>query len=309
MLLELGRRTEQKAKAKENVASKMPSINTTMFSRSCSLVKVKLVQVKPKQLPSSCGVYMTEDTDTEMDPHPNTASQYFFEPFDSDMLSRPFSSVRPSEVEEYPRPDHRVSLFQPSNRRDMSADLPHFDGLSSIKEQPRSASKGSYLKPKLSRQGSRGGPDQKPRLSSFNVSNNTNQNDSNYRNLSQMIAQNLAATIGGMSVDTNLANSSKLLTDTMNNKSILKTSNSHQSRDDRGQLKVRFSKLRTVVYFNMLHTAVRRNSRDLAQQNLNSCGSLDKNSDKFTGGEGGPGFRPDHPKSALAPSIKSSSRK
>lgn len=250
----------------EEAYTKLPRSLSTHFKMrpSNNLVKVRLVKLSPKtDIPASTMVYNTDDTDTEINPRPRDMSGYVFTTFESELTSAIRSSSPPprpqAEAPAAPvlKPFYRGSLFQ---RRANNVLMIEGQELSQsverlLNERNDSASSSrGRLRASLDKPLEDSRLSVAPKLSNFNTPNNSAINDSLRNNVSKQTKH--VDSMEGRTNDTNLVNTSKLLSETMgNNRSILKTSQlrSQGGPRDPSPRKVRFSKLRTVVYFNLLH--------------------------------------------------------
>lgn len=228
------------------------------------LVKIQLVKVQSKRdVPFSGLAYRTDDTNTDMNPHPNDLYDFDFRAFQTDLTSKSKSLPRnqtqtfdSEQVSQSGKPHQRYSLFQKrANLLQEGKPLSQTDENLMRNERVGSDNSRPFLRVSFE-QNYREREDSNsaiPRLSNFNNSAN---NDSLKFNVSRNTrSRNLSSQEINGTIDTNnLANSSKLLSDS-NSKSILKPSrlNGGYSRSPGPPKVVRFSRLRTVIYFNLLH--------------------------------------------------------
>lgn len=227
------------------------------------LVKVRLVKVQSKRdLPYSGLAYRTDDTNTDINPHPNDLYEYNLHCFQTDLTSKSKSLPRnqtqtfdSEQVSNSGKPHQRYSLFQ--KRANLAlADKPLSQTDDNLARGDRVGSDNSkpFLRVSFDRGGGEDSNSAIPRLlSNFN---NSAVNDSMKNNGSRNTrSRNLSSQEINGTIDTNnMANSSKLLSDS-NSKSILKPSRLQvgYSKSPGPSKSVRFSRLRTVIYFNLLH--------------------------------------------------------
>lgn len=230
------------------------------------MVKVRLTKLASKQeVPFSSLAYRTDDTETDVNPHPNLLTMYNMNCFQTDLFSKS-KSLPSNSKRSFPKdkdteselmipslkPALRHSLFQRrANLAIPEKELSHTDDNVIRGERFESDSRGL-----LRASQERGFEDSRlsvNRLSQFIQSNNDSMKNNQSRNTR---SRNLSSQDYLASNDTNaLVSSSKLLSDTIGiSKSILKPPRYQGESRSPGKAKVvRFSRLRTVVYFNMLH--------------------------------------------------------
>ena len=247
------------------------------------MVKVRLIKLKPKRdLPFSAMAYHTEETNTDVNPHPRLVIDYNLNCFQTDLYSKSrslYSKTRslPKDKDTMEdivnvglKPFHRHSLFQ---KRAFAPLVPNKEISQTDDDVVRGgggarrieSDSNNLLKVSLDANGedSKGTAPVRHKLSSFlnsNVDSMRNNASGNTR------SRNLSSQEYQISRDTNaIANSSKLLSDSMGmNRSILKPSRLRigGSKSPNHQKVVRFSRLRTVIYFNMLHSEHKHKSSD-----------------------------------------------
>lgn len=241
------------------------------------MVKVRLIKLTPKRdLPFSAMAYKTEDTNTDVNPHPRLVVDYNLNCFQTDLYSKSrslYSKTRSlhkdkdtdEDIGNMPiKPFQRHSLFQKrafaplvSNKNMCHTDDNVVRG-GRIESDSRNLLKVSLDANEDSKTVVR------HKLSSFLNSNNDSMKNNASGNTR---SRNLSSREYQVSRDTNaIANSSKLLSDSMGmNRSILKPSRLQVggSKSPGHQKVVRFSRLRTVIYFNMLHDEHKHKSSDI----------------------------------------------
>lgn len=260
----------------------IPTTVRSEVKHFCSnhLVKIRLVKMMPKwDVPISAEAYLTDQTNTSLNPHPRDMSSYLFSSLDVErVLSRQYRGNTSADTGGEEAPDlkqhYRNSVFQKKPNG-----APHFErGLTQSDHRLRFSSRGSsagensnsrhnvLLKVEAEKpvEDSRSSLNQPNKLSNFhtpshsaftsgiNDSIRNNYNSSN--NLNNHRSRFMSSLLDGANNktnDSNLGNSSKMNSES-GNRSILKNSLNRQGSKSSSPRRVQFSKVRTVVYFNIL---------------------------------------------------------
>lgn len=253
----------EKSRTNETTQNNLTTHRTLKHKPSNSLVKVQLVKLPQKIIPCSAGVYLTDQTNTSLEPHPRDMSGYLFASFDQRDRQHSYRNRALSELDFPDLKLYRGSLFQKkpnvNTERCMSQseDKIAYSRGSSIDKDSHNSKR--HLRVSFDRQYDDSKSSAIHKLSNFNPSNPSHSgiaNDSmrNHANSKHTHQSRILSFIDGKTNDTNFGgNSSKI--DSGASRSILKKPTIHNQHISRSSSlrRVRFAKVRTVVYFKDMH--------------------------------------------------------